>query len=248
MLRRARFLLLLAIPGCAVGLAQGVPGNGVIATLPRDVGDFQAIEIRGALAATVELGPKPSVEIEGDENLIPMVTTVVQGGRLIVAVERGQSIRPTRPIALKITTPAWDTLEIQGASQATARADGAESLRVKVLGASTAKLSGVGAKELILDAQGASKVEATGHAQVLKLALGGASNARLDQLEAEDVHVSAEGACSASVKANAVVDGKVSGASEVKVSGPALRRSIQASGASRVVYSKAAANPGPAAP
>lgn len=236
------------VSGCAVATDPATPGNGVTATESREVGEFSAVAIQGALTATVEIGPRSPVVIEGDENLLPMVTTVVRDDKLVVAIPVNLTVRPTRPITVKISTPSWGLLETRGAARVSAQAGEAETQAVKAVGASSVKLSGVTTDALSLEGQGASTIEADGETGDMALVLTGASVARLDQLDASDATVFASGASTASVKTRDGIDGGVSGVSALNVSGPAYRRSLRIHGASRVRYASQGPRPGAIAP
>ena len=67
-----------------MGNAQ-VKGNGNLASEMRELSNFKAIEIAiGYDKILVNCGEEPSLHISGDENILPLITTRVQKGTLII--------------------------------------------------------------------------------------------------------------------------------------------------------------------
>lgn len=86
----------------------------------------------------------------------------------------------------------------------------------------------------VLDASGASEVQASGSASAYKLDASGASQMDLRDLEALDIDVDVSGASDVDLFATGTVRGEVSGASDVKVYGKPISVLIDSSGASSV--------------
>jgi hypothetical protein len=222
--------------GCVVGLAQGVPGNGVIQKATREVGDFHEVEVHGAFQATIALGERRPVVIEGDENLLELITTEVRGERLVVGVNNKTGINPTKPITLTVTTPALDAVILGGASKADVTAGESDKFTVHASGATKATVKGLKTKTVDVEASGASQVTLEGSGETVKLGVSGASKANLTAFPVGSVQAEVSGASSAVVNVSQAVKGGVSGASELKVEGTPTARNVSTSGASRVVY------------
>ena len=66
---------------------NGVRGSGVPATQARTVPSFGAIDLTGSSSVTVHVGPRQTVVVHADDNLIDRVTTDVRDGVLVVSGE-----------------------------------------------------------------------------------------------------------------------------------------------------------------
>src|SRR3954471_16452268 len=91
---------LLVLSGCAIIVTGNddvqlktvfsndtVVGDGRLAHEVRAPGNVSALDINGPLEVNVRVGPAPSLEVEADSNLLPLIRTEVAGGVLRVYTE-----------------------------------------------------------------------------------------------------------------------------------------------------------------
>jgi hypothetical protein len=191
--------LLLALTGCGAlkwnkkGISGGTSGSGVVKTEKRDVGTFTAVDVSGAYEVEIICQKEPGIEIEGDDNILPLVKTYVEDNTLFITSERGFNVR--RPVRLRITTANLDGVSSSGASKIT--------------------LDGVKNEQLMIETSGASNIEAAGETKSLEIESSGASKVNVRDLRAARVKVSLSGAGSARVYASEEVNAEVSGASSI---------------------------------
>jgi CO/xanthine dehydrogenase FAD-binding subunit len=201
------FVTLLVIAGCSV---SGEPGSGTAATEPRQLAAFTEIEISGAMNAEIAIAETQSVEVRGDDNLVPLVSTTVENGRLIVRTTK--PVRPRAGLAVHVTVPRLSALAIAGASTAHLRDVRGDALAVRISGAAT--------------------IAATGTVRELSLDLTGAGDVDAKDLAAETARVAVTGAGDVDVRASKVLDVRISGAASVRYHGdPAeIRKDISGVG------------------
>jgi putative autotransporter adhesin-like protein len=204
MVRLIACVVLLA--GCNVLNAE--PGNGKAARQTRTLVPFHEVELSGSLAGDITLGPTQSVEITGDENLLPLVETEVEGGTLKVHTTR--SVRPKLEIAVHVVVPAIDAVSLSGSCTAKVQAQ-SDKLSVSLSGSGSITASGkVG--ELSIKGSGSTKVAAA-------------------ELAADRVHISISGSGDAEVAAATALDVDISGSGSVVYHGhPKVTKSISGSG------------------
>src|SRR4051794_16015332 len=70
----------------------GVRGSGNLKAETRDVPDFDAVAVGAGIRATITIGPRKPIRIEGDDNVLPLVQTTVRDGVLKVEFETHESI------------------------------------------------------------------------------------------------------------------------------------------------------------
>ncbi|MEP0847747.1 MAG: DUF2807 domain-containing protein [Phycisphaerae bacterium] len=208
-------LLLTTVGGCgeiAAGLDPGVPGSGVAKSESRAIGAFGKIELEGTAAITVTIGEPGPLAITADDNLLPLITTAVQNGCLVIKPER--KLSPKTTVRIQVTTRAIERFHCAGAGE--------------VL------LEGVAAPRLDLDAAGAWSLAATGQSDVLHVTLAGTCRAALDRLAARTGTVSAAGASSARVNVAETLDVNIAGVGSVEYLGdPQLTKTIAGAGSVR---------------
>src|SRR5260370_23136453 len=104
-----------------VSLAVGhTRGSGTIKEETRQVGDFSGVSVGSGIRATVSIGPKTSVVLTGDDNLLSMIKLEVVDGKLTTRVDYNEGIHPSQPIRLTVVTPHLTSAEPSGGGSPTA--------------------------------------------------------------------------------------------------------------------------------
>ena len=108
-------LLSLNLAGCVVVLNDSsdyVKGNGSTTTETRSIASATGLRVenrhRVDMDVEVKVGGAPSLEIEGDSNLVPLVHTEVRGDTLRVWTE--ERIDSRKPIHVRYTVQRLDNL------------------------------------------------------------------------------------------------------------------------------------------
>src|ERR671937_185417 len=95
----AALLVLAVAPGCYVAgmpfVSPPIKGSGHVVEEARTIGEFTGIEVHGVVAADVTAGEAPSLKLSGDDNLLPLIITEVQDGRLIIRTRPNTNISTT---------------------------------------------------------------------------------------------------------------------------------------------------------
>ena len=190
-----------------------VRGSGNVVTEKRDVSNFKGVHAGGAMQLEITAGKEFSVELEGEDNILPTIKTEVRGDKLYFERKEGRVWSRSR-VTARITMPELDDLDVSGASDATVDNVETESLR--------------------LESSGASRIEISGEARSLTVAVSGASKLDAENLKTERAKVQASGASKASVFASEGVDVNASGASKINYSGNPKSVNKDASGASSI--------------
>jgi hypothetical protein len=187
----------LALAGCERGERQGVLGSGISKTESRDVDPFHELELVGSAQIDVTTGPLEPVALTADDNLLPLISTAVLDGRLIIRPT--QPLRPRTGLRAKVVVPQLDRVICRGAGRIAASGLKNEALRAEIHGAATVTAQGETAKFSIVT-KGAGVVQA-------------------EELIADHVDVSVTGTGSASVHASETLTVSITGAGRVRYAG-----------------------------
>lgn len=207
---RRGFITIVAV--AAVTVACGTKGSGHFASQARKVGKFSKVEVRGAIELDLLGGDPPYVAIQGDDNLLPHVTTKVSGRRLVI--DTVGSLRPQLPLVAKVRAPFVDAIDGSGATKIRARSLTGSTLSVDVSGASDAKLSGtVGSLDLNLSGAGSIDTRAL-TADDVTIHVSGAGDVHLGATKTLDVHIS--GAGSVDYAGHPKISQSISGAGSIR--------------------------------
>jgi len=187
--------LLFVLCGCHIG----VHGSGVRKTEKRDVPSFNAIETTGAFEVQVTCQKPASFEIEGDDNLLPLIQTEVRNGVLRVTSSKHYSTRD--PISLRITVPDFTSVSSTGAGKI--------------------RVSDLKNESFEIHSTGAALVIAEGQSNNVRISSTGAGRIDTHDLRASKVEVTVTGVAAVDVYASDQLDVNVSGAGRVTYSGDA---------------------------
>jgi hypothetical protein len=156
--------------------ASPVQGRGNTASEDRTTTSFRRISVGVGMKVVVGTGSETSVTLEAQQNLLPLITTEVQGDQLVVEAT-APGVTSTQPITLTIRMPELDsialsagasgTLEDMGGPLAVDVSAGAtiiaigevDSIGVTASGGAVAKLGDLPAGSAVVTLTGASSVE-----------------------------------------------------------------------------------------
>src|SRR5215210_2361654 len=107
-------LALLALGGCHFDSFHRTTGSGTMKLEKRNVPAFTAVDISGAYDVEIVVQKEQSLEIEGDDNLLPLITTEVKGG--LLDISNSKSFSTKNKLRLRISVPSLDAISSSGAS------------------------------------------------------------------------------------------------------------------------------------
>jgi hypothetical protein len=172
---------------------NSVSGSGNVRSENRDVSGFKEISAGGAVNLQINVGSDFAVEVEADDNILPLIKTEISGDTLKIFTEG--RISPKNTIRVKISMPELVDLDISGASSAEAANVKTDSLKLNASGASKIKIDGA-VKSLDADASGASTINA-------------------ENLQTENADVDSGGASNVTVSPSGDLNAHASGASRI---------------------------------
>ena len=146
-------------------------GSGRIVTEERPFPGATRIELRSAEPLRVLRGDTPRLRLTGDDNLLALIRTEVEGGTLIV--EARDSYRAARPLQVEVTLPALAALSVPGGADA--------------------EIAAIDPERFVLAADGASRIHARGETRELVAEINGSGETRLDELRARVVRIRLNG-------------------------------------------------------
>ena len=209
----ARFISLLAlialVAGCHHGMLNRVSGSGNRLVQKRDVASFSSISYDGAFEVDIVCQRPVSLEIEGDDNILPLVGTDVSNNVLHIKNLSGYSV--SEPIKLKITVPDLEGIAANGAGKI--------------------EISGIKNEKFEIDANGAPNVSVSGETKLVDIDTSGAGKIDTHKLRASKAVVESKGVSRVEVQASDQLDVKVSGPSHVIYDGdPVVNKTVNGPG------------------
>ena len=227
-------LLLVFASGCREFSPRRERGSGTISSQSRSVSGFNSIQVSGAIDVYVRQDSSTSVRIDADDNLQQYVEVYTDNSTLVIHVQNGIRVRPSRKIKVYVSNPEYREFQASGASSFIGETviSSGTSLHVDLSGASDGKLD-VDAPRISVTVSGASNITMSGKTKDFEGGASGASEIKCFNLLAENSDMEVNGASSAEVYASVKLEGHASGASHIRYKGNAST-SISSSGASGV--------------
>jgi hypothetical protein len=224
--------------------AERVVGSGRIATESRSVGEFEAISLHGSIDITVRQGATTSVSATADDNLLPLLETIVEPGtsgafgasgpRLVVRWKSGANLSTRQKVQVQVVVPRLVALGSAGSGDARIESFSTPLLKLSLAGSGDAALPGLKAEDLQISIAGSGDVKADGQAARLKITVAGSGDVMARELRADDVTVSIAGSGDVAVQAQKKLTVSIAGSGDVTYTGDAeVTRSVVGSGSVR---------------
>lgn len=187
-------------------------GSGNVVKQGRDVSGFTQVDVSNSIQVEITARKDFSVEVEADDNLLPLVKTEVRNG--ILRIETDGRYNSRNPIIVRVSAPNVEDLDVSGASKV--------------------YLSNLHNDSLKVHSSGASKIKVEGNTINLEIETSGASKIDAENLKSENVSVDASGASNVSVSVSNDLKVDASGASNISYIGKPTNFDRKTSGASNV--------------
>lgn len=204
-------LVALALSGCAIIVAPNdgdvamhtvfdkktVVGDGRVSTERRTVAGLSELDISGPLNVEVRVGEAPSLQIEADSNLLPMVRTEEAGGALRVWVQG--SVRTNSALRVIYTVPRLSQVRASGSGRLGITGLQGGALTLAKSGSGDSQLAGRVAS-LTIDSRGSGSVIATAlESGDTDVTLSGSGRVQLGQVRADRLNLTVRGSGEAMV-------------------------------------------------
>ncbi|MFZ0013108.1 MAG: head GIN domain-containing protein [Acidimicrobiia bacterium] len=211
------------------GSILGVRGDGNFTSEPRQVADFIGVDLAGVGRVEIEIGDPASLTIEAEDNLLPLLTSDVSDGVLVLGTT--ENVNPTGDIVYSVTMPDVETLEVSGSGQIEVAGVSSDTVDLAVSGSGSVSLDDVTFERIGVDVGGSGSVTVSGTTTDLEVSISGSGSLDAEDLTADSarVEISGSGSVVVDVRENLSVD--VSGSGSVEYLGsPTVESDISGSG------------------
>jgi hypothetical protein len=217
-----RFIIAVGLPALLVAACGNTvtsnlnitQGSGKIVTESRDVSGFQAVELTNSGSLVIEQGEAEALTIETDDNILPLLTSDVQNGKLTLGTKPGSSFNTRQGIIFRVTVKDLNALTLT--SSGDAELDRLETAALTIV------VSGSGDLRL-----GTINVE-----NDLSITLSSAGDVTAERVESDNLNLTSSGSGSADLKAVSAgkIVARLFSAGNVTLAGTADEQDIEVSG------------------
>ena len=209
-------LLTLALLVSACPNFSMLQGSGNVVRITREASDFTAIEVCCGMQLTLTQGEPTTVELEGDDNILPEIETIVRGDVLTVQFRQRVNLwtNTRTPIRVYVTMPTISAIEVSGGGTASAPTISSDELQLTLSGGARATIGAGVVTEQTVDASGGSQYLAEDlQSERAHLEISGGSRARV--WASESLVVDASGGSNVAYYGRPDVDQDTSGGSDI---------------------------------
>ncbi|GAA4694317.1 hypothetical protein GCM10023215_34900 [Pseudonocardia yuanmonensis] len=182
----------------ACGGSTVTAGSGNVRTENRPVPGFDSVEFASAGTLTIEQTGTGSLEIRADDDLLPLLTSEVQGTTLKLGIREG-SIPADATISYRVTVGQLTGLTVSGAGAVT--------------------VTGIDGPEVAVTHGGAARVVMSGWVTRQVVDLTGVGEYAAADLTSEEADVTVSGAGSAVVDVSRTLQARVTGVGSIEYEG-----------------------------
>jgi len=208
MTRTIASLVVLAVLAPVFAQEKGADREKIYAET-RTVADFDELEFRLAGDLKVRFGKPASVKIDGDEDVLPLITTEVHKRRLVIAVD--ELVRDHDKLDFLVTVP--------------------DLKLAKILGAGDLRIHGLDNKAFAIEVDGSADVVVSGKTEQLSVKVTGSGDVTAFKLKVPKVSVAIKGSGDVRVSPSESLTVNISGSGDVHYTGdPQITQAIHGSG------------------
>jgi hypothetical protein len=239
---KIRFISLLALSlliaviasGCLVVDLNGcgketVRGSGKVVDEERPVAEFKTIQLKGFGRVVLTKGEPHSIVIRTDENIMPLIETDVENGKLVIS-QGNYNLKPTS-LDFNITVANLKGIAISGSGDVVGKSR-------FVSDDFSAKISGAGDMTLELDVadletkiSGSGSMNLSGQTDRHDAAISGSGKINAFDMQTKNVSLKVSGSGNCKVNATETLYARISGSGDVFYKGrPRITSKISGSG------------------
>ena len=207
-------MLVLATLSCS-GLSvvtNRVAGSGHVTSEARNVASFTSVELAGSADVNILLGDAQSVNVEADDNIAPLIQTIVTNGKLVISTKPNVDFTSVNHV---VVTVSMRSLE-----------------HVTLSGSGNLNVGSMMGSDLAVDLPGSGDITVEGGANNATMNLSGSGNIQCSTLKVKSAKVSVSGSGNVTVFASQSLDANISGSGTIRYEGnpTQITKSITGSG------------------
>jgi hypothetical protein len=241
--RMRQLVMAAALVACAVPLTMAVAGpmdwatgrvqgSGKIVKQTRALAHFTGVNLNVPGDMILRLGNTESITIETDDNLLPLIESVIEDGVLrIRPVKRHTSIN-TRNLKIVVVAKEIDRLALSGSGSIDSDALKGRKLQFDIGGSGSINIKGMEADAVAVSLGGSGDMKSgAGKAASMSVSIGGSGDVDVGKVQSSDVSVSVAGSGEAIVWASKGLSVTIAGSGDVNYYGdPKISQSVLGSG------------------
>ncbi len=211
------------LAGCDVNVggvgANIVQGSGKVITEQRSVSEVAEVSFAMSGQLIIEQNGSEALTVEADDNIVPLITTDMDGNKLTIATRPNTGFNATKQIVFRLSVKDLNSIQSTGSGDIKMGAWNAANAKLEATGSGSMEISGITADSIAVSISGSGAIAASGKATKQDVTLSGSGRYDGRLLESTSAKVAVSGSGDATVKVSDSLDAKVSGSGSVRYIG-----------------------------
>lgn len=208
-----------------------IKGSGVKVEKVRALAAFSKLRVDGPLDVKLAQAGSDQATVVADDNIEPLVETVVEGDALIVRLKRDAGFTTRSAPVVRVEARALQSIVVNGSGDLSADQFKADSLSLNVIGSGDVRFGLVEVKDLNVSISGSGDVRLGGRAEQQSWSVSGSGDVDARALAGRAAKVGISGSGDVSIGVTEQLDVQLSGSGDLSYAGrPQLRQSVSGSG------------------
>lgn len=236
-------LLTAACMACSPGAAEAmtvivdggggrVDGSGNVIEETRALSGFRALVVEGPADVVLTAGASERVVVRADDNIVPLISTEVRDGKLIVGTVKGASFRTRSKIVVRVDFRQMDGVTIRGSGDVKADTIKGELFELSIRGSGDVAIDRLETPTVAVSVAGSGDFKVKeGRATTVAVVIEGSGDVGLAGVEARQGAVRIRGSGDTTVFATESLQVDIAGSGDVRYRGsPQLSKKVAGSG------------------
>lgn len=241
-------ILVIALAGDSLGIQLGAPfpifisgeswqvreriqGDGSMGERGYEVSNFDRVTLKLVGRMEIVQGDGEALTILGEENILDAIRAEVSGGELVIDVEPGIGLNPTKEITYQLRVKDLSEVNVSAAGDVRIGTLETDSLALRASGVGNFVLEDLQAGRLDVRISGSGSCEAAGAVDQLSVNISGAGNFQSPDLQTQEAEVRISGLGNATLWVENRLDARISGAGNISYYGdPRVDQNISGAG------------------
>jgi hypothetical protein len=213
------------------GSSEQVQGSGNVKRETRQIGHFSGLALSLPGQVEIRSGGTEGISIEADDNLLPLIETVVEDGTLKIRSKRKVNLR-TRNLKIVVQARELDRLALGGSGSIDADRVSGQRLRFDVGGSGNIRVRKAEGESVSVSLGGSGNLKVDeGNARNLSASIGGSGTVDMARVRVDTASVTVAGSGDATLWVRNSLSMTVAGSGDVNYYGdPKLSTSVVGSG------------------
>jgi hypothetical protein len=217
--------------GLLNGSKDRLQGSGNVIEQARNLTGFKAVRLDGPIDIKLHASSTETVTVRADDNIVPLVHTVVEGEVLVVSINKNTGFRTRNAIQVMAGFKQLQAAAIKGSGDMLIEGLQAAQFDASISGSGDMQIDQASIGDLTVSVAGSGDLAISGNAPKQNISVAGSGNVSAKKLAGKQVKVSVAGSGDVNVKASDTLEATIAGSGNIQYIGtPKLSRSIAGSG------------------